>query len=157
MHWTWYINGLLRKKSHKMFKTVIHLQYSQTYMSVLASELHRMRLILWIHHKNAQNVFVFWRWGPLQWQFPSRYLHRSLLCSAHRKRCLCLSIFVLYFCLVPVFVPLYDAYIVSKKKTQIIREILNDKSMRHREVYRKCYLRGERQPIRLLCFRKKNT
>ena len=38
----------------------------------------------------------------------------------------------------------------QKESIQIIREILNDKSMRHREVYRECYLRGERKPIRLL-------
>ena len=44
-----------------------------------------------------------------------------------------------------------------KENIQIIQEILNDKSMRHREVYSICYLRGERQPIRLLCFRKTNT
>ena len=58
---------------------------------------------------------------------------------------------------VVVFVFLYDLYVMSKKKTQIIRETLNEKSMHHREVYNKFYLRGEQQPIGLLCLRKTNT
>ena len=44
----------------------------------------------------------------------------------------------------------------AKKNIKIIREILNDKSMRHQEVYSKCYLRGERQLLRLL-FSEKQT
>ena len=32
-----------------------------------------------------------------------------------RSRCLCFSIFVLYFSSVPVFAPLYDLYLVNKK------------------------------------------
>ena len=46
---------------------------------------------------------------------------------------------------------------VHSEQKKIIREILNDKSMRHREVYSKFYLRGERQSIRLLCLRETNT
>ena len=47
----------------------------------------------------------------------SNILNRSLLCSAHRSRCFYFSIFVLYFSSVTVFVPMYDLYVVSKKKT----------------------------------------
>ena len=64
----------------------------------------------------CKQCFCFWG-EPFQWRFPSRHLHRSLLCSAHRSRYPCFSIFVLYFSSVPVFVPLYDLNVVSKKKT----------------------------------------
>ena len=37
----------------------------------------------------------------------------------------------------------------QKEDIQIIREIINDKSMRHREVYSKCYIHGERRSIGL--------
>ena len=67
----------------------------------------------------------------------------ALLCTSES---LYLSFdFVLYFSSVSVFVLLYDLYVVSRKENiQIIREIFNDKSIRHREVYSKFYLRGER-------------
>ena len=45
----------------------------------------------------------------------------------------------------------------QKENIQVIREFLNDKLIRHREVYSIRHLRGERQPIKLLCFRKTNT
>ena len=44
----------------------------------------------------------------------------------------------------------------QKENIQIIHEILNDKSIRRREVCSECYVRGERQSIRLL-FSEKET
>ena len=65
--------------------------------------------------QRIQTMFLFLG-EPFQCRLPSRHLHRSLLCAAHRRRCLCFSIFVLYFFSVFVFVPLYDLYIVSRKE-----------------------------------------
>ena len=84
---------------------------------------------------------IFGGGGAFQCRFPSRHLHRSLLCCAHRRRCPCFSIFVLYFSSVSVFA-LYDLYVVSKKYIRKIRASSKSKSN----------LRGEQQPIRLLCF-----
>ena len=44
----------------------------------------------------------------------------------------------------------------QKENIQIIYEILNDKFIRYRKICSECYLRGERQPISLLFFRKRN-
>ena len=111
----------------------------------------RVRWISGIHHK-MQKMCLFLG-EPFQWWCPSRHIHRSLLCSAHRSH-LYFSIFDLYFSSVSVFVPLYDLYVVIKKATYKL--IHNDKSMRHRKAYSKCCLRAELQLIRLLCFRKTN-
>ena len=83
---------------------------------------------------------------------------RIPFCHAHRSRYLCLSIFVLYFSSVSVFVPLYDLYVVSKKKTyKLFAKFLKINSyVIQKYIVIKCYLRGERQPIRLLCFRKQS-
>ena len=118
-----------------------------------------MRVLASKHITLCKECFYF-RGKPFQLRFASPHLHRNLLCSANRSRCPCFSIFVLYFSSVSVFVPWYmDSAIVrfvrsEKKEMQIIRKIINDKSMRHQEIYNKCYLRSKRQPIRLLCFRK---
>ena len=73
-----------------------------------------------------------------QRQFLSRHLHRSLLCSTHRSRCLCFSIFVLYFSSVSIF---YHRTIWTEQKEniQIIREILNDKFIRHKYIVNGAY------------------
>ena len=107
------------KKSPNMFETDIYLQYSQTYMWVSASKhlsprAHRRHSVHYI--TKCKKCFCFWG-EPFQWQFPSRHLHRSLLCYALHRHCLCSSIFVLYFSSVSVLVPLYDFYVVSKKET----------------------------------------
>ena len=51
-----------------------------------------------------------------------------------------------------VFVPLYDLGVVNRKKIQTIREILNDKSMRHRKVYSKSNVTYAAHDNQLRCF-----
>ena len=113
------------------------MQYSQTYMYPFCVVCTRFYESI----TKCKEHFCFWR-KPLQWRFPSRHLHQSLICSAHCSRCLCFSIFDLYFPSMSVFVPL----------VHIIREIFNDKLICHREVYSKCYLHGEQPNNRLGCF-----
>ena len=115
------------KESQKVYKTHIYLQSSQTYTWIFASKLstgaHIRYSINFSSHvldfanpsRNAKNSLVFLG-EPFQWRFPDNHLHRSLLCSEHRSR-FCFSISVLYFSSVSVFVPLYDFYLVNKKKT----------------------------------------
>ena len=119
------------KKLHKMFKTDMYLQYSQTYVWVSASKhsmwarkrhsVHYMhfssRALDFANSSKMQRMFYCF-WGePFQWRFPSRHLHRSLLYSAHRSHCLCFSIFVLYFLQYRFLYHCTFSYVVSKKKT----------------------------------------
>ena len=175
IHQKWYKNGFVFKNgqleknytkcSKLIFICSIHKHTWQfQHLSTLCeptgdilyivSTFRRVRWISRIHQKYAQNVFFFGE--PFQWRFPSQHLHRSRLCFTHRSRCFCFSIFVLYFSSVFVFC-IVVRFVRSEQKEniQITREILNDKSMCHQEVYSKCYLRGERQPMRMLFFEKR--
>ena len=80
-----------------MFKTDIYLHYLRRQMWVSASK----------HSKLAhRRQFVL-------------FVACAVFCEMQRMRRMrfCFSIFVLYFPSVSVFVPLYDLYVVSKKKT----------------------------------------
>ena len=83
--------------------------------------------------RKCKECFGFWGGA-----FPMAVsdFYRSLLCSSQRRRCLCFSIFVLYFSSVSVCALLYDLYILCKQKEniKIICEILKDKFIRHRKV-----------------------
>ena len=101
---------------HKHISVLASKQSSWTHRRhPLISTFLRVHWFLRIHHKKCTDYFYFW--GSFQWWFPSRHIHRILFCSAHRSRCLCFSIFVLYFSSVSVFVPLYDLYVMSIMKT----------------------------------------
>ena len=116
--------------------------------------LRGVRWILRIHHKNARNVFVF------RGSLSNDDFQIAILIEVCFALHIGVVVFVLYFSSVYRFCTTVRCVRSEQKENiylRIIREILNDKYMRHREVYRKCYLRGERQPIRLLCFRKTNT
>ena len=102
--------------------------------------------ILRIHH-TMQRTFFFWA-EPFQWRFPRRHLYRSLLCSAHRGVVVLFFDFCfLFFFSVRFYTTVRFVRSEQKENIKIIREILSAKSMRHRKVYSKFYLRGERQPL----------
>ena len=61
------------KKLHKMFKTDIYLQYSQTYMLVSASE-HSRRA-----HRRHSIHYIYFSWRALDFTDPSQKMHRMFL------------------------------------------------------------------------------
>ena len=123
-------NGHLEKKNHtkcsklificNIHKHTCEFQHLSTLCEptgdilYIVSTFCRVRWILRIHHK-MRRMFLFLG-GAFPMTISESHLHRSLLCSAHWSRCLCFSIFVLYFSSVFVFVLLYDLDVVSKKK-----------------------------------------
>ena len=108
------------KKSHKMFKTDISLQYSQTYMWISISKhstwAHRRHFVLCIHFSS----FVF-RAFPMPVSKSPSSSESALLCTSESLSCF--SIFVLYFSSMSVFLPLYDLHVVRKKHTNYSRNI----------------------------------
>ena len=141
---TWVHKRIPWEKSDKMFKTDIYLQYSQTYMWVSASKhstwAHTRHSVHCIHFssraldfanpsQNANNVFVFG--GSLS--------NKSFRVAIFVGVCFVLHNWVVFvfrflFC---IFLPcpffyhctLYTMLGEQKENIQIIREILNDKSM----------------------------
>ena len=168
MHQKWYKNGHLEKNQRKCSKLIItfsihkhtcELQHLSTIREPTGDILYivftfrRVRWNLRIYQKR-QRMFLFLG-DPFQWRFPNCHLHRNLLCSAHRSRWICFFffIFVLYFSSVSVFVTTVRFVRSEQKKYILIAKFIMI-NLCVIEKYVNVFLRGERQALRLLCFRK---
>ena len=128
MHQKWYKNGLkyntgYLEKNHtkcsklificSIYKHTCEFQHLSALRELTGDILYivftfcRVRWILRIHHK-MQTIFLF-----LGETLPVTVSESP---SSHRSRYLCFLIFVLYFSLVSVFLPLFDLNVVSKRK-----------------------------------------
>ena len=168
MHQKCYKNGHLEKNHTKcsklIFLSVIHkhtcefqhlstLRESAGDILYIVSTFRRMRCILRIHHK-MQRMFLFLGGAFAMTVSDSPSSSESASLCTSESLSLFFDVYFVFFFSVRFCTTVRFVRNEQKENIQIIRKILNEKSMRYREVYSKCYLRDERQPIRLLCFRK---
>ena len=171
MHPKWYKNGLGYKNRHlKKIKQNVQNWYlcavftntcQFSHLSILreptgdilyiVSTFRRVRWVCGSITQNAQNVFVF---GVSLFNDGFRVaVFIRVYFALHVEA----FVFVLRF-LFCIFLecPFLNHWTIcsswAKRNHTNYHEVLKDKSMRHREVYSKFYLCGERQPIRFVSF-----